>query len=176
MSSTKDEFKSNFDRIKAFITDSVISIEPKGVNPYQIDNISNYVLFSNHEDSVIVEESDRRYPIFKMSGCHRNDDNYFGNIRAKCFNQDVADAFFTHLLDLDPVCLNNIPDTELRRRMINTSKPTPVKLLDAVAEEDLFDGETEINAGVFYSRYVQWCQENGERSYSNTKFGTCLRG
>ena len=177
MSSSKDEFKSNFDKIKTYITDPVISIEPKGVNAYQIDNISNFLLFTNHRDAIIVEESDRRYAVFEMSDVHRNDTNYFDMLEEKCFNQEVADAFYTYLLDFPAVPIRSIPDTELRREMINLSKSTPLKFLDAVKEEDLFDDETEVNATVFYQKYVEWCRDNGERNtYTSTKFGTCLKG
>jgi hypothetical protein len=177
MSSTKDEFKSNFDKIKTYITDPVISIEPKGVNAYQIDNISNFLLFTNHRDAIIVEESDRRYAVFEMSDVHRNDTNYFDMLEQKCFNQETADAFYTYLLDFPAVPIRCIPDTELRREMINLSKSTPLKFLDAVKEEDLFNDETEVNATVFYQKYVEWCRDNGERNtYTSTKFGTCLKG
>jgi len=115
MSSTKEEFRSNFDKIKSYITDPTIMIEPKGVNPYTIKNISNFVLFTNHRDAIIVEETDRRYAIFEMSSAHMNDNEYFGKIRRECFNQDVANEFYTYLLDFPAVSLNQIPDTELRR-------------------------------------------------------------
>ena len=177
MSSTKDEFKSNFDKIKTYITDPVISIEPKGVNPYQIDNISNFLLFTNHQDAIIVEESDRRYAIFEMADIHRNDTAYFDMLESKCFNQEVANAFYTSLLDFPAMSIRSIPNTELRQEMINLSKSTPVKFLDAVQERDMFDGEKEINATTFYQKYVDWCRENGERNtYTSTKFGTCLKG
>ena len=55
MSSTKEEFKANFDKIKSYITDPTMKIEPKGVNPYTINNISNFILFTNHRDAIIVE-------------------------------------------------------------------------------------------------------------------------
>ena len=181
MSSTKDEFKSNFDKIKSYITDESISIEPKGIDPYEIDNISNFIMFTNHRDSIIVEENDRRYAIFDMSDCHRNDTQYFDNVRKKCLNQDVADAFYTYLLEIPECELSNlfvIPDTQLRQEMINLSKPTPLKILDAVISgEDPFDGETEVNATLFYSKYQEWCHENGERNvYTSTRFGNVLRG
>ncbi len=177
MSSTKEEFKSNFDKIKSYITDSTISIEPKGVNAYEIDNISNYMLFTNHRDAVIVEEKDRRYPIFEMNSVHANNEVYFGNIRSKCFNQDVADAFYTYLLDFEAVSLVNIPDTEIRREMINLSKPTPLKFLDALAEEQMFPDMTEVSAAVFYAKYREWCADGGERNvYTNTKFGLAIKG
>lgn len=180
MSSTRDEFKSNFDKIKSYITDPTISIEPKGVNPYQVDNISNYVLFTNHRDAIIVEERDRRYAIFEMSDAHINDWDYFKSIREQCFNQEVADAFYTYLLDLgdDKVSLNRIPNTSLRNEMINLSKPTPLKFLDYAlgdGKEAVWDSETQLPALTFYNKYVEWCRENGERSHTSTKFGTHVR-
>ncbi len=61
MSSTKDEFKANFDTMKSYITEPTVKIEPKGVDSYTIKNISNFVLFTNHRGAIIVEADDRRY-------------------------------------------------------------------------------------------------------------------
>ena len=60
MSSTAETFRSNFDKLKMNITDTTILIQPKGVDHYSVKNISNYLLFTNHRDAVMVEESDRR--------------------------------------------------------------------------------------------------------------------
>ena len=180
MSSTKDEFRSNFDKIKTYITDPTIMIEPKGVNPYKINNISNFVLFTNHRDAIVVEESDRRYAIFEMSGAHLNDNDYFGKIRRDCFNQDVADEFYTYLLDFPVVPLNVIPNTELRSEMMNMSKSTPLKFLDAISSDDelkesIFDGETRVKGATLYTCYRNWCSDNGERNVmTSTKFGTVI--
>ena len=180
MSSTKDEFRSNFDKIKSYITDPTIMIEPKGVNAYSISNISNFIMFTNHEDAIVVEETDRRYAIFKMSSVYINNNEYFGKIRKECFNQDVADEFYTYLLDFPAVPLNMIPDTGLRRQMINMSKSSPLKFLDAINEEPdlkeaIFDGETRVKASVLYTCYKNWCSDNGERNVmTSTKFGTVV--
>ena len=176
MSSTKDEFRSNFDKIKSYISDPTITIEPKGVNPYKVKNISNFVLFTNHRDAIVVEESDRRYAIFEMSVSHINDNKYFGNIRSKCFNQDVANEFYTYLLDFPAVDIGIIPHTELRQEMMNASKSTPLKFLDAVRENKMFDNATEVEAMAFYTAYKDWCSDNGERLVqTSTKFGTIIK-
>jgi len=179
MSSTRDEFKSNFDKIKSYITDPVISIEPKGVNPYSIDNIGNYLLFTNHRDAIIVEESDRRYAIFEMSSDRINDTEYFDMLQRECFNQDVADSFYTYLLDYpNKVDVRKIPNTDLRKEMMNLSKSTPLKFLEYALDEgkeEIWDTETT-GATFFYQKYVEWCRDNGERNcYTNTKFGTALK-
>jgi hypothetical protein len=172
--STKDEFKSNWDKIKGKITDSTIGIEPKGVNKYEVDNIGNYILFTNHRDAVIVESSDRRYSIHEMSECRMNDKEYFTNLRKDCFNQSVANEFYTYLMGVELVpCVPMM--TDVRREMINMSKSTPLKFLDAVKDENMFEDMTEVKSTVFYSSYSRWCSENGERMVlTSTKFGTII--
>ena len=180
MSSTKDEFKSNFDKIKSYITDPTVVINPKGVDPFKIKNISNFILFTNHRDAIIVEESDRRYAIFEMSSAHINDTEYFSNVRKECFNQSVADEFYTYLLDFASVDISKIPNTELRQEMMNMSKSTPLKFLDSINEDSdlktrILNNGTEVSANDLYSQYQTWCSNNGERNVlTATKFGTII--
>jgi len=183
MSSTKEEFRSSFDKLKPFISDECIQIEPKGVNPYKIKNIGNYILFTNHPDSIIVEDSDRRYAIFQMSDCYMNNVPYFTQLRKMCFNRAVADAFYTYLLDFaETVPLSIIPNTELRQEMKLVSKSSVEKFIDYV-----YDGEdieecvtsivgTTVGAGELYSKYLNFCARWGERnSVSKTKFGVVVK-
>lgn len=174
MSSTREEFKANFDKIKTYISDPVVQIEPKGINSYQINNIANFILFTNHRDAIIIEESDRRYAVFEMADTYRNNTQYFANLVSLCFNQDVANAFYTYLLDFDAVSVRTIPDSSLRHEMMALSKSTPLKFLDAVQEQDMFEDETEVSGMSLYRKYVEWCSDVGERSTSMTKFGTVV--
>ena len=176
MSSTRDEFKSNFDKIKTYITDPVVQIEPKGVDPYPINNISNLLLFTNHRDSIIIEESDRRYAIFEMTDIHLNDTVYFDMLADACFNQDVANAFYTYLLEYESVNIRSIPNTALRREMMSLSRSAPLKFIDAIKEENLYDDVKEVSATALYQKYAEWCRDNGERTISSTKFGTTMTG
>jgi hypothetical protein len=180
MSSTRDEFKSNFDKIKTYITDPVIQIEPKGVDPYSIDNIANFILFTNHRDSIIIEDSDRRYAVFEMSSVHRNDVDYFSMLHDACFNQETANAFYTYLLEFKSDNIHKIPESKLKNEMKDISKPSALKFIDAILiKEDSssileysdFTNATSISATVLYNKYSEWCRTNGERAVSSTKFG-----
>lgn len=175
MSSTKEEFRSNFDKIKSLITDSHIQIEPKGVASYKIDNIGNYILCTNHADSIIVGEHDRRYAVFEASDAHINDWDYFENLRAKCFNQDVANAFYTYLLEFDVVPLGKIPKTAIRQQLQSQSLPTPLKFVNYVIEEEVYTEGQYVSGSELYLEYSRWCSNNGERSVSNTKFGMLVK-
>jgi hypothetical protein len=170
MSSTREEFKTNFDKIKVFITDPYITIEPKGVNSYQIENISNLILSSNHQDSIIVEKGDRRYSIFEVNDKYKGNKKYFNNLADLCFNQEVADAFYTYLLNYE--CLENLQpiETELRTQAIELSKPNPLKFIDYLKENPIMEGFPEeqpqklIKSLELYKKYREWCVESGERN------------
>ena len=157
-----------------------MKIEPKGINPYTINNISNFILFTNHRDAIIVEESDRRYAIFEMGVSHRNDSQYFDMIREKCFHQDVANEFYTYLLDFPAVNIHKIPETDLKREMINMSKPSAIKFMDDIFnneefKQSIFQDEKTIKPITLYEHYKNWCSSNGERNIvSNTKFGITI--
>jgi hypothetical protein len=184
MSSTKDEFKSNWDRIKANITDDYLTIEPKGLKPYTIENIGNYILCSNHEDSLIVEGRDRRYSIFEVADKYKDNHEFFEDLASSCMNQESADAFYTYLLDWqesdEKVNVKKIIHTNIRSRAINLSKPTPLKFIECIKEEPIIadDGEPMtgyIKAKVLYTKYQEWCRANGERGVvSSTKFGCAI--
>jgi hypothetical protein len=178
MSSTQNEFRANFDKLKSYITDPVITIEPKCVNPYQIDNIGNYVLFTNHSDAIVIESSDRRYAVFEMSDAKRNDTEYFSMLQRECFNQDVVNSFYTYLMDFKKVNLRDIPESKIKLELKELSKPTSVKFLEYSLNEGLeyiWGDETQLIATMFYNKFTEWARENNERIISNTKFGMSLR-
>lgn len=186
MSSTRDEFRSNFDKIKSLITDEIISVEPKGRPIITAKNIGNYVLFTNNRDSIIVSTTDRRYAVFEMGNDFRNNEEYFSKLRATCFNQDIANEFYTYLLqytleESSTVSLNKIPETAIRRELQLLSKSSPLKFLDHVKEfpglyrdEESKEAETRVKATILYSNYKTWCSDNNESCVSNTKFGTIV--
>ena len=174
--SNRDEFRSNFEKLKTYITDPTIMIEPKGVNPYKINNICNILGCTNNRDAIPLEESDRRYPVFEMSKRNLNNEVYFGNIRKQCFNQEVANEFYTYLVNFQAVPLNKIPNTNLRQEMMDLSKPNPIKFLDWIREDEdaqvqLCIENDRVKSADLYNSYKGWCDNNGERAYTNTKFG-----
>jgi len=172
MASTKEEFRSNFETMKGYITEPTLFIEPKGVDPYTIKNISNFILFTQHRDSIIVEEYDRRYAVFEISDRYMQNDEYFTNLRNTCFNQETADAFYTYLLDFPAVNLSNIPNTLIRQEMTQTSKANTLKFIDAIYEDKIFGDEVQIQSSIMYSKYREWCSACGEKNIvSLTKFG-----
>lgn len=181
MSSNRETFRDNFNIMKARITEGTMSLEPKGIDPFPARNIGNYVLFTNHKDAISVEESDRRYAIFEMGKKYINDFAFFEELRRVCFTQDVADEFYTYLLDFKRVNLKQIINTDLREELKQLSKSSPLRFLDAIGEDPelrsqvLPDGVSRVSTGLLYQQYKMWCEACGERGIqTSTKFGTTI--
>ncbi|HRP37064.1 MAG TPA: bifunctional DNA primase/polymerase [Candidatus Dojkabacteria bacterium] len=127
-----DNNKNNrpqFERFKSLITDRVAEVERKGFDSEKILNFTNYCGCSNNDYSVIVEDGDRRFPIFQCSEVFKGNTSYFDDLVQKCFNQDVANAFYTYLRlesSFPLVDLNKIPETEIRKQAIEMSQPRTV--------------------------------------------------
>ena len=192
LSSTRAEFHSQFDKIKSYITDKTVIIEPKNVNQYSIENIGNYIYMTNHKDSMVIEQGDRRYHCIEVSTKYINHWDYFGLLREKCFNQATADAFYTFLLDYKAEPLYKIVETQLRKDMMQLSKPSTLKFIDEFVDhpeeffvndeeyheqagKELFKKSRRIQASEFFSKYVRWCKESNEKPISQTKFGLIVK-
>jgi phage/plasmid-associated DNA primase len=188
--STRDEFRSSFDKLKSIITDPVIEIEPKGLNSYEAKNIGNYVIVSNHDDSVVIEDSDRRYQVLSCSDVYLNNTEYFGRVR-KILQldddtvKDAANSFYTYLMQYkDKVNLFQIIDSPMRQEMKNRSLPSTVRYIKEYIETmnilknedaDKWQYLSNIKAVLLYQKYVEWAKESNEKIMSNTKFGTDIK-
>jgi hypothetical protein len=116
-SSQKNKFLNNFDKFKAYIKSDRITIEPKGVNQFEVINRANYVINSNHIDRIFIEnETDRRYLCLEVNEKYVGDYEYWDNLRQKCFNQEAENHFYTYISRLqNPRKLMPIPNTSFRR-------------------------------------------------------------
>lgn len=177
-SSTKGEFLNNFNKMKNTITGDFITVNPKNIRPYVIDNFCNLMIFTNHLDSLYLESSDRRYLCLKLSDVRCQDYKYFENLRNRCFNKKTGNYFYTFLNNLtDLVPLNKIPDTELRNDIKEISKPSIERFIDWLKEEINNNNiePTPIPAKELYEIYSNFCEDMEIRKTSKTKFGVKIK-
>ena len=65
--SGKATFASN-DRIKALIaSQNKVTIERKGIDPYEVSNNMSFIFLTNNDNPVKIEKSDRRFVVFRSS-------------------------------------------------------------------------------------------------------------
>jgi hypothetical protein len=182
-SSTKDSFMSNFDKFKSIITDSSLWIDPKGKDGFDIQNLLEITISSNHCDSLRVEESDRRYLAISVNESKAGDTRYFKKLY-NSFNDEAGNHFMTYVIKEygGDQPLGPPPMTKLKQDMINISLPSPIRFLKAKpwkpedgadSDEDSEDesDEPDWSADEVYTLYLKWCEEEHEaRPYKKNAF------
>lgn len=66
--------------LKGRITELTNDIEPKGVDPYQVDNYLRLIIDSDGDYPVPATNGDRRYVFINVGNAHRCDNQYFAAI------------------------------------------------------------------------------------------------
>jgi hypothetical protein len=133
-------------RIKPYITNTVIEVHPKGKAVYNCINTTNYLLFTNYKDALPLDDTDRRYLILFSRWQKRDDIKAFKSANrdyyAKLYQciDECAGALRAWLLDheqsdeFDP--MGDAPETKARRQMIDRSKPEFIQILSEIIAEN----------------------------------------
>lgn len=82
--------------LKSLITDPVFMLEQKGIDPVEIPNYLDLIMFTNAEWPVRVGAGDRRFYITETSPIHRGDVVYFDRLHKEI--TDETRAAFLHML------------------------------------------------------------------------------
>ena len=85
--------------LKRQITSPTLNIERKGCDIREETNLNNYVLISNNDS--IQDDDGRRYFILDICTRFLNNKIYFNELHDKCFNDDVGQAFYSYLMEVD---------------------------------------------------------------------------
>ena len=110
----KETFSVN-DKIKNMITDSKMTLNPKNVKPYTINNYARLVFFTNNIYACKIEQSDRRFVVFDCDNSICKNKEYFDNLISAFKTPSIIKAFYNYLMnidltDFDPI--NERPITE----------------------------------------------------------------
>jgi len=139
------QFHNLFDILKGLITEPYITIEPKGLEPYLIDNLCNFIFMTNNKNSIKIEKGDRRYVVFEINENKIGDFKYWDYMHKEVFTEQVANNFFKYLIDIDDdnemvVNLREIPNTKIREEMKNMSLSNMELFIKDVRERTGLDG------------------------------------
>jgi hypothetical protein len=96
---SKYEWMCSSSKLKRYITSKTYNIEKKCVDAYETENINNYIINSNQD--AIKDDDGRRYFILDVSDKYYQDHCYFGQLREKIFNDEIGDAFYSYMLEVN---------------------------------------------------------------------------
>ena len=138
------------DRLKPFITNSMIQIEEKGRDHRTVPNFTNYLLLTNYKDALPITNDDRRFcvmygriqnetELFDYFGGRDATGDYFEHLFAE--SEKHAGAIKTFLLKYkisdDFKASGRAPDTKSRQAMIQaTISPEQCSVEDLINKHD----------------------------------------
>jgi hypothetical protein len=179
-----DDYNKSFDNMKVLITDPMITVEQKGIEPFPIQSHSNFFATTNHDFTVRMSESDRRWACFETSSKYRGNWEYFDKLHELIRNEDdsisdeVGNHFYTYLLKYeDRVNLRSIPMTPLKQSMIETSMNSVALFIKELPYAGFDEGVLVKVGGVWvcknselYAQYLAWCITNHQKSFKDNVF------
>ena len=120
--------------LKTLITDRKAKYEKKFENSRSVNNYARYIGSANEIDPFRYEEGQRRFASFLCSNV-KNTKEYFENL-SRCFNQEMANYFYTYLLDYDMMDIRDIPNTGANQKIYELSMSKPLRFILDVRNGD----------------------------------------
>ena len=162
-------------KMKTYITDNTITINRKNVNPYKVENVSNFIIVTNDKNPICIEEGDRRYVVLDVSDEVKNNVDYFNKLFAS-----ITDDFYKHLFnnfrlyDIKDFNPRVIPNTERKRHIINSNRDSFEYYMDENRDKFHPNGRFTSKAAA-YESYKTFCErEKMNYVYDGMKFKEML--
>ena len=179
--SGKDSF-SNSDKIKNIITAEQIAWERKGIDGTSINNCGRYLFFSNNLTPVKIEQSDRRYVVFKCANDVQNKTDYFDQLISAFKDEGVIKSFYDFLCARDISKWDSINHRPLTKAYADIKSanipPMATYLMEQMslyenAEEQEMEMYSKQPATDIFNNFKIWLGQNGftKMDYNSTKFG-----
>jgi hypothetical protein len=168
--SSVSEWNSMSSVLKKMITSDRIVLEAKNKNPYETNNINNYMILSNND--AIKDDEGRRYFIADLDAKRIGDVEFFKNLY-ECFNDQVGEAFYCYLLEIDTDHFNPQGYPMTRNKLDSISKR-----LDSVYQflkDDyiLCNKGIQCSVQVLYDRYLE--HSKLKRQYTKIDFNKQMK-
>lgn len=128
------------DKLKPFISNTEINVEQKGQDDRVVPNFASYLLLTNHDDALPLDDDDRRYCVIETRHRTKADipgQDYFNALFGALDNHIEAIAHYFATRAIDPAFNPNgrAPDTRGKHRMMQESKSGPrLAVEEALAE------------------------------------------
>jgi hypothetical protein len=128
------------DKMKPFITNSEVDVEFKGQDNRTAPNFASYMMLTNHDDALPLDDYDRRYCVIETKHRTKADipeqvyfDALFGALDDHI--EAIAHYFANRAIDMEFNPNGHAPSTSGRHRMMEESKSAPrLAVEEAIAE------------------------------------------
>lgn len=187
-----DKYGSAYNKLKSLITEYYQTVEKKGVDAVVIKDCCNYVILSNNEHCVYIEQHDRRYAMPDISPIYTKNTEYFNKLGLH-LTKETADDFLSYLLiyeSIDIRDINLLPLSETKQSMSELSLSSSqlfvkefnngsMNLCEMVDNNSIFydkHGHTYIKKDGLFEVFKLWCHKHGKHTISSQRFFKDIKG
>jgi hypothetical protein len=192
MSASGSGFRNSFDKLKGYITDREVTVKKLYLDTFKAKQSWEFLMISNHLNSIYLEEQDRRYLCLQVSEKYMNDRIFFKDFMTKFLNAEFGNVFYTYLLSqldsADDFMGVKCPSTKAKSELINLSMSSTASFanwlvsenIDNVNSGDYHDvsiapvktraGGLSFKSSDLYKCFCDWCGDNNEVKVSAKKF------
>jgi hypothetical protein len=187
---TKEEYFSQCEELKRYITDHHIRVGDKYKPKVSLKSFQNYIMFSNNLNCLPIKSGDRRFCVLKANNEFKTNYQYFKDLADKCHNEECGNSFYSFIQDYETdIKLLDIPQTELKTEIQELNDDNHVNFMKEVKsgeyrivnyedESECEDGDeegeyqipTKIKTTKLYENYSKWCDRSGERKFKKILF------
>lgn len=166
--SDKGMNKEKHELLKDKITSTYSRIEPKGKDAFDVDHCARYFGFSNKENILNIENSDRRFMMIKTANDMANNILYHKTIYNEMKNIDIIKSAFKYYAtkDISDYTTRIIPDTKYKTSQKIDSLSLTLKFLYNIFEEEKSD-LIKIHTDNIYCKFQSWCVASGNTTIVN---------
>jgi hypothetical protein len=96
--------KTSFDiseLLKSLITQTTLTVNPKGIRPFEVLNFAVYFFMSNNDTPLKIPVGDRRYLVCRMLNTYKCNVDYYAAFSEYMARPDVLSAWYDYLMDVD---------------------------------------------------------------------------
>tara|TARA_R110002049_G_scaffold309186_1_gene518215 strand:+ start:29089 stop:30438 length:1350 start_codon:yes stop_codon:yes gene_type:complete len=152
-------------KFKGLISESVINLERKGIDPEPMPNYSRFIFASNHENVIKAGLRERRYLVLEPNPDKAQNSAYFDHLWKWIKEGGGASALLYYLqhLDISEFKPNKAPVTKaLITEKLDSLRPAEKFMYERLLEERPFMGKNLLSATELVDDFIDWNETNIE--------------
>lgn len=168
------------EQLKNMITSPNYNYEQKGFSPITMNNFNRIVFTTNNQNSLKIEDGDRRFCVFQCSDELKGNKTYFDGFREYIETPENLVAIFNFLkcYDISKVdWINDRPITELYSEMKDMNIPIHIKFFKHLVEDNNDDAVLKYSGMSLFDHFNQFIERGKFAGYSTniTAWGRLIK-
>eukprot|EP01036_Dinobryon_divergens_P036030 gene36030-46818_t len=151
-------------RVKQFLTDSVLMINPKGRPQYQAQSFHRFIQLSNSNDPVSTDEDDRRNLIIRCSDEKKGDFEYFSKLAERLRAPNTLRSVYywlMHKVDLSDWAFRSFPRTTFHLNIIEANTDPVEEFMKDFTYKHLEQETVALLGTEMFHFYREWSKATG---------------